>query len=146
MVAELEKTILLVEDNPLDLHLTLRALKASGVTYPVEVCRDGVEALDYVHARNSFAQHAPVPSLVMLDLKLPKVNGIEVLRAMRADSRYRHVPVVILSTSDEEPDLRAAYENGANSYVAKVINFDQFTETVRQVSGYWLNVNTPAPR
>lgn len=141
MTAERTGVILMVEDNPLDLDLTLRALKVSGITNPVRLCRDGAEALDYVYARNAFSGDAPVPVLVLLDLKLPKIDGIDVLRAMRAHQPYRFVPVVILSTSAEERDLSAAYECGANSYVTKAVNFDRFVDVIRQLASYWLTVN-----
>jgi two-component system response regulator len=143
MSAERNGTLLLVEDNPLDLDLTLRALKVVGVSNPVRVCTDGSEALDYVHERSKFAQNAPVPALVLLDLNLPKIDGVEVLRGMRAHARYRFVPIVILSTSEEERDLVAAYEGGANSYVVKAVSLDRFVEAIRQIGIYWLTVNRP---
>jgi CheY-like chemotaxis protein len=146
MVAERMGTILLVEDNSLDLDLTLRAFKVTRVANPVQICRDGAEALDYVHTRKAFEGQAPVPMLVLLDLKLPKVDGIEVLRAMRAHTRYRYVPVVIVSTSAEERDIAAAYEQGANSYIPKAVNFDRFVDTIRQVATYWLTINRTLTR
>jgi CheY-like chemotaxis protein len=138
-------TILIVEDNQLDLDLTLRAFKVNGVTNPVQVCRDGVEALDYIHARNAFAAAAPVPALVLLDLKMPKVDGFQVLKALRAEPRYKTVPVVVLSTSREERDIATAYASGANSYVDKGVNYDRFIEVMRHISVYWLTVNRTLP-
>lgn len=147
-----ERTILLVEDNPVDEELTLRALKKSNVLNPVVVARDGVEALDFLFARGAHAGRAAeaLPQVVLLDLKLPKVDGIEVLRQLRADERTRLLPVVVLTSSLEEQDLVHSYALGANSYVRKPVDFAQFVEAVRQLGLYWLVLNqiapAPAPR
>lgn len=143
-----ERIILLVEDNPRDEELTLRALHKSHVLNPVVVARDGVEALDYLFARGAHAGRDPaaLPQVVLLDLKLPRVDGLEVLRALRADPRTRMVPVVVLTSSLEEQDLIRSYSLGANSYVRKPVDFAQFMEAVRQLGLYWLVLNaTPPP-
>jgi len=132
--------ILLVEDNPDDEKLTLRALKKNNVANPVKVARDGQEALDYL-----FDAAQPLPSVVLLDLRLPKVGGLEVLRRMRADPARKLVPVVILTSSKEESDLVQGYAFGANSYIRKPVDFEQFALAVRQVSLYWLLLNEPPP-
>ena len=142
------KIILLVEDNPDDVDLTLRALKKSNITNEVLVVRDGVEALDYlfatgVHAGRDFSV---MPTVILLDLKLPKVDGLEVLRRLRADDRTKLLPVVILTSSKEEQDLIDGYRLGANSYIRKPVDFAQFTEAVRQLGLYWLLLNEPPPR
>lgn len=132
--------ILLVEDNPNDVQLTLHALKRYGLTDRVRVVRDGAEALEFL-----FAPGAEVPKVVMLDLKLPRVDGIEVLRAVRADPRTRTIPVVVLTSSAEERDIAETYGLGANSYIVKPVDFDQFTEAVRQLGLYWVVLNERAP-
>jgi len=132
--------ILLVEDNADDEALTLRALAGNNVANHVDVVRDGAEALDYL-----LGGERPIPSLVLLDLKLPRVDGLEVLRRIRADERTRLVPVVILTTSSEDSDLLAGYDGGANSYVRKPVDFAQFSEAVRQLGLYWLMVNEAPP-
>ncbi len=142
-----KRLILLVEDNPDDEELTLRALKASNVLNEVVVARDGAQALEYLHGRPSANGDPalPLPDLVLLDLKLPKVDGLQVLEAIRADDRTRLLPVVILTSSDEEKDRLKAYLNGANSYVRKPVDFDQFAEAVRLLGLYWLVLNvTPS--
>ncbi len=143
-------TILLVEDNPMDEELTLRALARSNIMNPVVVARDGVEALDYLFARGVHANRNDTAAihLVLLDLKLPKVDGLEVLRALRADERTRHLPVVVLTSSSEDRDLISSYRLGANSYVQKPVDFAEFVEAVRQLGLYWLILNriAPAPR
>lgn len=133
-------TILLVEDNPDDEKLTLRALKKSNVANPVVVARDGQEAVDIL-----FDPANPLPGLVLLDLKLPKIGGIEILKRVRANERTRRVPIVILTSSKEEPDLIAGYDCGCNSYVSKPIDFDKFVEAVAQLGMYWLVLNEPPP-
>ena len=135
--------ILLVEDNPDDEALTLRALEKSNVVNQVVVARDGVEALDYLFATGSHANRDPgaTPQLVLLDLKLPRVDGLEVLRRMRADERTCLLPVVILTTSTEQRDIVESYRLGANSYIRKPVDFVQFTEAVRQLGLYWLLLN-----
>lgn len=143
-----KRLILLVEDNPDDEELTLRALKASNVLNEVVVARDGAQALEYLHGRPAANGDPapPLPDMVLLDLKLPKVDGLQVLEAIRADDRTRLMPVVILTSSDEEKDRLKAYLNGANSYVRKPVDFDQFAEAVRLLGLYWLVLNvTPSP-
>ena len=136
------RPILLVEDNPHDEELTLRALKKSNVVNPVVVAHDGAEALDYLLARGKHAESPPpLPQVVLLDLKLPKVDGLEVLRALRASARTRVLPVVVLTSSKEQQDLIASYELGANSYVRKPVDFAQFLEAARQLGLYWLVLN-----
>lgn len=135
--------ILMVEDNPMDVELTLRALRKHRVSNPIGVARDGEEALDYVYRRGRFAVHAPIPSLILLDIRLPKLDGIEVLREIKGHPIYRTVPVVMLTTSQEEVDIRTSYELGANSYIVKPVDFDKFLEVVRQIDLYWLLTNLP---
>jgi len=137
-----DKVILLVEDNPRDEELTIRALKKSNVLNPVVVAHDGVEALDFLFARGPHAGRAPgQPQLILLDLKLPRVDGLEVLRAVRLDERTKLLPVVILTSSVEEQDIIRGYGLGANSYVRKPVDFVQFSEAVRQLGLYWLVLN-----
>lgn len=137
--------ILLVEDNAMEMELTLRALKAHAASHPVTVARTGEEALDYVYRRGRFAGDAPVPGLIMLDINLPKADGIEVLREIRAHPIYRTVPVVMLTTSQQETDVRRSYELGANSYIAKPVSFETFLELIGRITIYWLATNVPAP-
>ncbi|MBN1607364.1 MAG: response regulator [Polyangiaceae bacterium] len=139
------RKILLVEDNPHDEALTLRALQKKDLADQTVVARDGAEALDFLLCMGGYAGRNPedLPSVVLLDLKLPKVDGLEVLRRLRADERTRLLPVVILTSSDEERDLIESYRAGANSYVRKPIAFDRFTEAVQQLGLYWLRVNEP---
>jgi two-component system response regulator len=138
-----DKTILLVEDNPDDELLTLRALKKNSVFNNVVVARDGAEALDYLFGEGAYAGRdtSDVPQLVLLDLKLPKVDGLEVLRRLRADERTRLLPVVILTSSREQQDLLDGYSHGANSYVRKPVDFAQFSRAVEQLELYWLVLN-----
>ena len=140
--------ILLVEDNPDDQALTLRALRKNNITNEVVVTTDGVEALDYLFGTGAHAGRDPheLPQLVLLDLKLPKVDGLEVLKRLRADHRTRLLPVVILTSSKEERDLVSSYSLGANSYVRKPVDFTEFTDAVRQLGLYWLLLNEPPPR
>jgi two-component system response regulator len=142
-----EKTILLVEDNADDEKLSVRALKKNNVANELVVARDGVEALDYLFATGTYAGRdiSILPGLVLLDLKLPKLDGLGVLRRMRADERTRRLPVVILTSSKEEQDLMSSYDLGANSYIRKPVDFNQFTEAVRQLGLYWLMLNETAP-
>ncbi|HEY6722533.1 MAG TPA: response regulator [Polyangiaceae bacterium] len=142
-----EKVILLVEDNPMDEELTLRALKKSKVLNPVVVARDGVAALDYLFARGPHAGRstADLPQLVLLDLKLPKLDGLEVLKEVRKHEITKLLPVVILTSSVEEDDVARGYSLGANSYVRKPVDFDQFSESVRQLGLYWLVLNQQVP-
>lgn len=142
-----DRTILLVEDNPDDEKLSVRALKKNNVMNPLVVVRDGAEALDYLFATGVHASRDPgaLPGVILLDLKLPKVDGLEVLRRLRADERTRRLPVVVLTSSKEEPDLISSYNLGANSYIRKPVDFNQFIEAVRQLGMYWLVLNEPAP-
>ena len=142
------KTILLVEDNINDEMLTLRAFKKNNIVNQVKVVRDGVEALDYLFASGKYAGRDPddTPELVLLDLKLPKMNGLQVLRRLRADDKTRLLPVVILTSSDEDQDVIDSYHLGANSYVRKPVDFAQFTEAVRQLGLYWLVLNVAPPQ
>ena len=139
------KPILLVEDNPNDLELTLIALSKSQLANQVIVVRDGAEALDYLFGTGAYAGRSIAPEVILLDLKLPKVDGLEVLRRIRADDRTRLLPVVILTSSREERDLISGYGLGANSYIRKPVDFQQFVEAVRQLGLYWLVLNEPPP-
>lgn len=132
--------ILLVEDNPDHAILTQRALKKSNVANPVEMANDGQEALDLL-----FDTAKVLPMLILLDLKLPKVDGLEVLKRLRANERTHRIPVVILSSSDDESDRAAGYDLGCNSYIRKPVDFDQFAEAVRSLGLYWLVLNEPPP-
>ena len=142
-----EKTILLVEDNPDDEALTLRAFQKNNILNPVVIARDGVEALDYLFGTGLYAGRdtREQPQVVLLDLKLPKLDGLEVLRRLRSDPRTQLLPVVILTTSNEERDIMSSYELGANSYVRKPVDFEQFMEAARQLGLYWLVLNVPPP-
>jgi|SRR5579859_1940699 len=141
------KVILLVEDNADDELLTLRALKRNNIKNEVVVARDGVQALEYLLGEGNTGGHslAPLPEVILLDLKLPKLDGLEVLRRLRADGRTKLLPIVILTSSDEERDRIGGYNLGANSYVRKPVDFEQFTETVRQLGLYWLVLNEGPP-
>ncbi|HET6620762.1 MAG TPA: response regulator [Dongiaceae bacterium] len=143
-----EKFILLVEDNPDDEALTLRALKKNKVANGVVVARDGAEAVDFLFGTGAHAGRnvAELPQIVLLDLKLPKLDGFEVLRRIRADDRTRVLPVVILTSSKEERDVVQSYRDGCNSYVRKPVNFDEFIEAARQLGLYWLLLNEGPPR
>ena len=140
--------ILLVEDNPDDEALTIRALNRNNITNEVVVARDGVQAMDYVFATGDHADRdiKDLPRLVLLDLKLPKVDGLEFLKQIRADERTKRLPVVVLTSSKEEQDLVDSYNLGVNSYIRKPVDFTLFTEAVRQVGLYWLVLNEPPPR
>ena len=142
------RIILLVEDNPGDEALTLRALKKNNILNEVVVARDGVEALDYLFCTGAYAGRVPqrLPELVLMDLKLPKVDGLEVLRRIRGDERTRLLPVIMLTSSLEDRDIIESYANGCNSYVRKPVDFTEFTEAVRQLGLYWLVVNVGAPK
>jgi two-component system response regulator len=143
----MDKTILLVEDNPDDAKLTLRAFQRNNIMNPVVLAQDGVEALDFLFARGKHADRVgrPPPTLVVLDLKLPRLDGMEVLKAMRADERTRLVPVVVLTSSKEEQDVVASYACGANSYVRKPVDFAEFMEAAKLLGLYWLVLNQPLP-
>ena len=140
--------ILLVEDNPDDEALTRRALQKNNLSNELTVARDGQEALDYLFGTGTHAGRdlRVMPQLILLDLKLPKIDGLEVLRRMRADDRTKLLPVVILTSSNEERDLVNGYSLGANSYVRKPVDFSEFTEAARQLGLYWLLLNEPPPR
>ena len=144
------KTILLVEDNPDDEALTLRALKRNNILNEVIVARDGAEALDYLFARGAHSgkDTGKQPEVILLDLKLPKVDGLEVLQQIKQNEKTRRLAVVILTSSNEERDITAGYDLGANSYIRKPVDFKQFMETIRQLGLYWLvlNVSPPNPR
>ncbi len=142
-----ERVILLVEDSASDEELTLRALKKHAVATRVVVVRDGAEALDYLFGRGAHADRDPrqLPHVVLLDLGLPKIDGLEVLRQIRADERTKLLPVVILTSSSEDRDLLGGYDSGANSYVVKPVDFRQFTEAVGELGRYWLSLNQSAP-
>jgi two-component system, response regulator len=142
-----DKLILLIEDNPDDQALTLRALQKNHIKNEVVVVSDGAEALDFLYGRGGFAGRdlSEMPEITLLDLNLPKISGLEVLRQMRADDRTRLLPVVILTTSDEEQDRLRSYDVGANSYVRKPVEFEQFMEVVRELGLYWLVLNRRAP-
>lgn len=139
--------ILLVEDNPDDVELTRRAFDKSHIRNEVVVARDGAEALDYLFGTGEWAERDAValPEVVLLDLKMPRVDGLEVLRRIREDARTRHLPVVVLTSSTEEQDLVRSYDLGANSYVRKPVDFAQFIEATRQLGLYWLVLNEPPP-
>ena len=142
-----EKPILLVEDNPDDEVLTLRAFKMNNMLNRVVVARDGVEALEYLFGTGAYAGRDPSvnPQVILLDLKLPKVDGLEVLRQLRADPRTHLIPVVVLTSSNEERDLVDSYQLGVNSYIRKPVDFVQFVEAVRQLHLYWLILNESPP-
>lgn len=147
MIQGVDTMILLVEDNPDDEALTLRALRKANVGNAVTVVRDGVEALDFLFGTGAHAGRdtGVLPQVVLLDLKLPKIDGLEVLRRIRADDRTKVLPVVILTSSDEDQDRLQGYAFGANSYVRKPVEFTQFADAVRQLGLYWLVLNQPPP-
>ncbi len=137
--------ILLVEDNPDDIELALHALKRNNLANQIEVVRDGAEALDFIFATGRHADRDinRFPRVILLDLKLPKVDGLEVLRRVKSDPRTRAIPVVMLTSSREERDIVESYQLGVNSYITKPVDFDQFMEVVRQLGLYWLLINQP---
>lgn len=137
------KTILLVEDNPDEEELALRALRKSGVNTGVKVVRDGQEALDYLFCEGLYQGRdiSNIPEVIFLDIKLPKLNGLEVLRKIRADQRSQLIPVVLLTSSDEESDMVAGYSCGANSYIKKPFDFNEFVEQIKVLGKYWLGIN-----
>ena len=143
-----DKVILLVEDNDDDVQLTMRALKQHNITNEVVVARDGAEALDWLFGTGAHEDRdlSELPTVVLLDLKLPKVDGFEVLKRVRADERTKLLPVVILTSSKEEKDRLNGYELGANSYVQKPVDFSQFSEAVKELGLYWLLLNEPPPK
>ena len=142
-----EVEILLVEDNRADVELTLHVLRGDNLANRIHVARDGEEALDFLYCRGVYAQRDPNqrPKLILLDLKLPKVDGLAVLRQVKSDPRLKVIPVVVMTSSKEERDLVQSYELGANSYIQKPVDFDQFRAAVKQFGLYWLLVNQPPP-
>ncbi len=141
-------TILLIEDNPSDIALTRRALDKSGMMNPLMVAEDGQEALDYLFGEGAYEGRdvLQVPALILLDLKLPKINGLDVLKRIRGDARTRRVPVVIMTSSNQEEDRAAGYDNGVNSYIRKPVSFDQFVKAMAQLGVYWLLLNEEPPK
>jgi two-component system, response regulator len=135
-------SILLIEDNPDDVELTLHALKKSNIANPIEVIRDGQDAVDYLFYKGKYlnSKHS-MPNLILLDLKLPKVTGIEILHKLKSDRKLKLIPVVVLTSSKEENDIMKSYDMGVNSYIRKPVDFDQFVETVKQIGFYWLLIN-----
>ena len=145
MITEL-KRILLAEDNPNDVELTLAALAEINLANEVVVVRDGAETLDYLYRRNGFANRPPGhPAVLLLDLKMPKIDGLDVLRALKADAQLRTIPVVMLTSSREEQDLVRSYTLGANAYVVKPVDFRSFIDAVRQLGAFWAVINEPPP-
>ena len=142
------KTILLIEDNPSDVGLTERALRKANVLNDLVVATDGQEALDYLHGGGAYAGRdtSEIPTLTLLDLKLPKISGLDVLRDIRAEDCTRRMPVVILTSSSEEQDIAAGYDLGVNSYIRKPVNFEQFVQSVSQLGLYWLVLNERPPK
>lgn len=140
------KRILLAEDSERDVELTLAALEEYNLANDVVVARDGAVAVDYLHERGKFAGHPNgLPAVVLLDLKMPKVDGLEVLRQMRDDPRLKHVPVVVITSSREEQDLLRSYERGVNGYVVKPVDFQKFAESIKQIGYFWAVINEPPP-
>ena len=144
----MSKAILLVEDNPDDELLTVHAFAESHIVNEIVVARDGAEALDYLFGTGKYTGRDPedCPAMILLDLKLPKIDGLEVLRRLRADPRTKNINVVILTSSREKPDIANGYARGANSYICKPVDFDQFEKAVQEIGLYWLVLNEPVPR
>ena len=130
--------ILLVEDNPVDVDLTIRAFKNSNLINPIQIARDGEEALDYI---KKWDDGAAIPVVILLDLKLPKIDGLDVLKKMKEHSNYKTIPIVVLTSSSENSDIKAAYKLGVNSYIVKPVNFDNFLKVARQIELYWNVLN-----
>src|ERR1041385_4001331 len=140
------KRILMAEDDPRDLELTLNALGESKLANQVAVVRDGEDALDYLYRRGTFSSRPRGnPVVVLLDLKMPKISGVEVLRQMKSDEQFRMIPVVILTSSREQPDLKECYQLGANAYVVKPVDFQQFLSAVNELGAFWAVINEPPP-
>ena len=137
--------ILLVEDNPQDVELMLRALRKNNLANPIHTVSDGAEALDFIFCKGKYGgRYFPkLPKLILLDLKLPKVGGLEVLKVIKQDIRTKHIPVVVVTSSREDPDIKAAYELGVNSYIVKPVDFDSFVEAMKNLGYYWLLINEP---
>jgi CheY-like chemotaxis protein len=137
--------ILLVEDNPSDIELTLHALKKNHFTNPIHVVRDGAEALDFIYGKGEYQARdtGKQPKVILLDLKLPKIDGLEVLRVLKADPATSIIPVVVMTSSREERDIIESYKLGVNSYITKPVDFEQFNQTVQQLGMYWLLLNQP---
>lgn len=137
-----EKLILLVEDDPDDEELTMRALRKADVTNEIAICRDGQEALEFILCEGAYTSRPPVlPSAILLDLKLPKLNGVDLLKRLRADTRTQHIPVVMLTSSGEQEDMERAYAAGANSYIRKPVDFADFADAVARLAVYWGSLN-----
>ena len=145
MSASLPIDILLVEDNPQDLKLALRSLKQAGVSERVQVARDGAEALEFVFGEGPHTGRGfhDAPKVIFLDLKLPKVDGLEVLRRLKSDPRTKSIPIVVLTSSQEQSDVLKSYQLGVNSYIVKPVNFERYAEAVRELGMYWLLLNQP---
>lgn len=138
------RNILLIEDNPDDIELTLHALKRNNIVNPITIIREGQEALHYLFRTEQYADSPhPDPSIILLDLKLPKVDGIEILKKIKQDELLKKIPVVVLTSSKEDKDVVESYKLGVNSYIRKPVDFDQFVDTVRHIGYYWLIVNEP---
>jgi len=137
--------LLLVEDNPQDLELALRALRKANLANRIQIARDGAEALDFIFCEGPHANRriADVPKVILLDLKLPKIDGLDVLKRIKADPRTKTIPVVVLTSSKEQSDVVASYQLGVNSYIVKPVNFEQFTQSVRELGLFWLLLNQP---
>jgi CheY-like chemotaxis protein len=141
------KRILLAEDNQNDVELTLNALQECRLSNEVEVVRDGAEALDYIYKRGHYSEREDgLPGVILLDLKMPRVDGLEVLRQLKSDAALRHIPVVMLTSSREEKDLILSYDLGVNAFVVKPVNFEQFVSAIRALGMFWALVNEPPPK
>ncbi len=135
--------ILLIEDNPIDVELAIRALKKSGLVNNIFVVNDGEDALDFIYCKNKYwnRKHSGIPKIILLDLKLPKVSGLEVLKIIKSDEDKKIIPVIVLTSSSQEKDMIESYKLGVNSYIQKPVDFDQFVESVKQIGMYWLLLN-----